>query len=944
MDLDETRAPEAVLDESPPGDYVERLVWWRRMVPEDSELREYAVPLVPNDRQVIGRDEEKLTMRAALARPELCNVMLLGDAGSGKTTLVQAVMEQDVDRVYLEVNLSKMSATEGSGTDGATEMATRVKELFDQAEDFTRRTGIELVLFMDEFHQLVVLSPPAVEAIKPKLADAGTRGIRVVAATTYPEFHKYVNGNTPLVQRFYRISLPEPDRATTISILRGYARKYGVEHFFPGDQLLEMIYDYTQRHMPSDSQPRKSIGLLDAMVGWHNMGRTINKQLLADVMRSTMNVNVEHQVDAASIKAQLDKAVLSQDLATSSIERRLQLCVANLNDEDKPLSSFLFTGSTGVGKATTDATPIPVWRPEGELRWVNAGQIRPGDVTYGRDGRRQIVRGVFPQGRRQVYRVKLVDGRHLDVSAEHLWAVYTAKRSRELGPTIYTTASLMARGLVTRTRGGVPQPKYYLPMNGPVQWPEADQIADAYCVGVALVATTAGADLRGFLGERPDVAAEVESRGDWSVAVREAARVGRGRLPVEYACGSIWQRWELVRGIFDACGSIASADGDRYALRALLASAHLARQVRTLLFSLGIASTTEQVGPEVWELTVAASNEDKAEFFLCSKHHAAAERARGVARKRSRRTEYVGIESIEVLDRLEPMTCIWVDDDEHLYQAGEFVVTHNTELAKQMANLVIGEGRTNMVRFDMTEFSQANSMERFRSDLTQAVVNRGHCVLLLDEIEKAHGEVIRLLMQVLDDGRLSDDYGRTVSFTNTYVVITTNAASDIYRQINRYDTDDTGSGEPMRKFESLIRKAISEGQELNKFPPELLGRIDTLVPFQPLSEQTLRRITRKKLVVMVQDVWRKHRVRVGVSDDVIEYVVGDQTDLDSNTGGGARGLDSIITNQVTTAVAEHLNRHPEHTHLHVGVEGEMRTSDKKRLKSTARISVIALQP
>ena len=207
------------------------------------------------------------------------------------------------------------------------------------------------MLFMDEFHQIVQLSAAAVEAIKPVLAASGTRGIRIIAATTYDEYNEHVAPNQPLVERLQVINLSPADRETTVSILRGMAQRYGVAEQFFDDSLFNMIFDLTNRYVPRSAQPRKSILVLDSMVGWHRFGgRKMDRSLIADVLSESMNVNINLRVDATSIKHDLDAAVFSQDLATSVIAKRLNICVADLHDKTKPQSSFLFTGSTGVGK------------------------------------------------------------------------------------------------------------------------------------------------------------------------------------------------------------------------------------------------------------------------------------------------------------------------------------------------------------------------------------------------------------------------------------------------------------------------------------------------------------------------------------------------------------------------------------------------------------------
>lgn len=203
-------------------------------------LHQFTSPVKPAERPIIGREKEMDEVRAAMLRPELCNVVLIAMAGSGKTALVQGIMKLDSERIYREVNLATMKNAGG-------DLAGHVKNLFDDAERFCRDENQELVLFIDEFHQIVQLSEPAVEVLKPALADSGTRGIRVIAATTNVEFRKWISPNQPLVERLQRIDLPEPDRATTVQILRGFAERYGVASQFYNNHLFEMIYDYTNR-------------------------------------------------------------------------------------------------------------------------------------------------------------------------------------------------------------------------------------------------------------------------------------------------------------------------------------------------------------------------------------------------------------------------------------------------------------------------------------------------------------------------------------------------------------------------------------------------------------------------------------------------------------------------------------------------------------------------
>lgn len=962
-----------------------------RIVVDEGAMREdypllfkYSTPLRAADREIVGRENEIAQVMAAMSRPELCNCILLSPPGVGKTTLVQGVMLADTKRSYREVDLARMI----SELPNPDEMAARLKILFDEAEHYSKDQGHQLVLFIDEFHQVVQLSAAAVEALKPVLAASGVRGIRVIAATTFEEFRKHVSPNQPLVERLQRINVGEPDRKTTIAILRDMSKRYEVDLHFHDDHMFELIYDYTNRYVPASSQPRKSILVLDSMVGWHRLtSRSLDKRLLADVLFESQGVNVTLRVDAAKIKSRLDKMVLAQDAATAVVARRLQLCVADLHDKTRPMSSFLFTGSTGTGKGTLVSERIPVCTEDGSVSWKLAGDLVPGDRTFKRDGSPQEVLGVFPQRVQDVYEVFLSDGRSLVTDGPHLWGVYPFKKDRTRGLTVLSTETLMQR----LAEGDFRKARYSIPMNQAVRWPERNLPVDPYALGVIVAegcltktvpALTISSDdewivakVAGLIGATGYDGKQMhKDRNDgagnynWVFFSRGAARRGVARIqkkdvvgqfpelmnryskersiPEVYMTASVEQRWELVRGLFDSDGSIGQAVVGLFDVAYSTSSAVLAEQVRMLLLSLGVGARvhwsdrdngTGSVSRE-FTVRVRSSNQAKTRFFSLPCKLEIAERARKVVRKHHWDYDYVDIVKIEKLGRQEKTVCIYVDDDEHLYQAGEFVVTHNTELTKQLARLLFGDAQRHLIRFDMTEYSQNNSVNQFKSELTNRVWANPFSVILLDEIEKAASSVTRVLLQVLDDGRMSDDNGRQVSFLNAYIVMTTNAGAEIFETIGHYASSDDGSGRELLRYEKAIRRSISSTTGDNRFPPELLGRIDAIVPFQPLSRATQQNIVMMKLGRLRDELLTKHDVRLSVDNKVVQYLIEDRGDVDASAGG-ARSAIARMTDEVVTAIATFINTYPNERSIKVAIQGELVSDNKLKLESDAYVMV-----
>lgn len=261
------------------------------------------------------------------------------------TALVQGAMAADTSRVYLEIDISKMIADLRDNN----EMAVKIKALFDESAKFVKESGTEIVLFIDEFHLICMLSDAAVEALKPQLADSGTRGVRTIVATTFTEFREYISANQPLVQRLQRIEILPPAKEAIVSILKSFAKIYGVADEIHGSYLYEQIIELSNRYIPANSQPRKSILLLDLMVGWYRAepGTKMDIDLLYDVLKYSEGIELNVSVDAVGIKRRLDSKVFAQYLATSAVASRLQITSADLNNKTKPMGSFLFTGSTG---------------------------------------------------------------------------------------------------------------------------------------------------------------------------------------------------------------------------------------------------------------------------------------------------------------------------------------------------------------------------------------------------------------------------------------------------------------------------------------------------------------------------------------------------------------------------------------------------------------------
>lgn len=954
-------------------------------------MEAYLRPLInPEKRKMVGRVEEVKLLLAALNRPIISNAMLLGPAGSGKTTLVYGASEMDPtpNRHYYEVRLPLMSAGTGN-TDGSVQMASRMTKLVDEIIQYQHETGQELILFMDEIHQIVKISPAAMEAIKPVLANSGAWHIKIIGATTYDEYNEYIRPNEALTERFVRISLPELTFDETVEALKGELATY-LPNEYADERLMRKIVTVTNQALPAESQPRKSLKVLDAMIGWHKTFKSkLDMALLAKMMSASVGVDINYQVDAAGTEKAMNKRVFDQTLATRAVADRLFISVAGLNDKTRPRGSFLFTGSTGTGKGTTESTMIPVYDEDHMIGYKRAGDLRPGDFVFGRHGQKEKVLAVFPRGIRQVYKVSLSDGRCLDVDGSHLWAVYPSSRSLSDGFTIYNTETLIKKGLTTNHKNRKNVPKYRIPMTEGVDWPIRDQKYDPYVVGTMLGnGYIARDDSLAFSSNDPFILDEIKKRigamdykhtseSTYSYVFHkyEMADSNRHRLfrvsdvvpnelvghkaltkfvPDAYKFSSRSQRWELIQGLFDTDGSIGNQDGGRYNISYSTVSKRLANDVHEILLSLGINSVVhcyDHVGDEhshvEYQVKVRAKPTDKIKFFKLPRKLEIAQKAYKLRNNRTRNHQYdlVGIKSIEPI-RQDRTVCIYVADDEHLYQAGDFIVTHNTELAKTMANLLFGSD-DRMIRFDMSEYAKSDSVDSLRERLTEAVWEHPSSVILLDEIEKAAPACTKLMLQVLDDARMTDEHGREVSFKDAYVIFTTNAGAETFSDLqsmyqkHTQDIPDDQIQREQRKmlksFMPLIQRALrAKGSQ---FPPELLGRFDSIVPFSGIAVSTRYKICNVQLNKLKQTVLQEHGVHLHIDSTVNDYIVREHLGANNAESGGGREVKRRIDTDVTSRVAEVLVNYPQLKDLRVTIVGHMSWNDKNDNEGTAEVAV-----
>lgn len=246
-----------------------------------------------------------------------------------------------------------------------------------------------------------------------------------------------------------------------------------------------------------------------------------------------------------------------------------------------------------------------------------------------------------------------------------------------------------------------------------------------------------------------------------------------------------------------------------------------------------------------------------------------------------------------------------------------------TELAKAIAEALFDDEAA-MIRFDMSEYKQkedvtkliGNRATRIKGQLTEGVKQKPYCVLLLDEIEKAHSEVMDLFLQVLDDGRLTDSSGRLISFKNTIVIMTTNIGAK--KIINKWELKGNFKDLTDRDRKQFEKSMDSELQ--NEFRPEFLNRIENKLIFNLLERDVIEKIAEKNLSE-IADRMKRQNLTLSYEPSLIQYL----SDVGTDVKNGARPLERLMKRKVLAPISVkslQLDKSKQGYNVHLWVEGQ----------------------
>lgn len=227
-----------------------------------------------------------------------------------------------------------------------------------------------------------------------------------------------------------------------------------------------------------------------------------------------------------------------------------------------------------------------------------------------------------------------------------------------------------------------------------------------------------------------------------------------------------------------------------------------------------------------------------------------------------------------------------------------------TELTKALSQFMFNDDKA-LVRVDMSEYMERHSVSKLigsppgyvgyeeAGQLTESVRHRPYTVVLFDEVEKAHPEVFNMLLQVLDEGRLTDGKGRVVNFKNTIIILTSNIGSQFVEKMESIGFSNKSNKEDYSNMKEKVMEAMKE-----YFRPEFLNRLDEIIVFDILSEEAIKKIVNLRIEAVKERLQAKN-IGLKISDEALSYLAKEGY----NPHYGARPLNRLIQNKILNPIA-----------------------------------------
>ena len=334
---------------------------------DDSFLDKYSINLLQKAKDgkidpVIGRDKEIQRVIQILCRRKKNNPILVGEAGVGKTAIAEGlalnIVSKNIPKIIED---SKLFALDMSallaGTKYRGDFEKRLKGVIDEVKSIPNA-----ILFIDEIHTLIGAGATsgtmdAANQLKPMLASGE---LKCMGATTYAEYRNGFEKDKALSRRFSKVTVDEPSKKTTYKILKGLKSSYESHHNIKyTNKALKTAIELSKRYITDRFLPDKAIDLIDETASSFHLKNKKSKKVTAlDIERtissivgiSNTKIKKDETLSLKNLEMELSKKVIGQDDAVMEVTKAIKISKAGLTPKNKPIASFLFSGSTGVGK------------------------------------------------------------------------------------------------------------------------------------------------------------------------------------------------------------------------------------------------------------------------------------------------------------------------------------------------------------------------------------------------------------------------------------------------------------------------------------------------------------------------------------------------------------------------------------------------------------------
>lgn len=625
------------------------------------------------------------------------------------------------------------------------------------------------------------------------------------------------------------------------------------------------------------------------------------------------NVSSDENNKLKTMSTKVKGVVIGQDEAVDKLVRAVKRARIGIKDPKKPIGSFIFLGPTGVGKCHGKGTPILMY--DGTIK--NVEDVQVGDLLMGDDSKPRKVLSLA-RGKDKMYRINPINGDSFVCNEPHILSL------KKTGT--YETVNIPLNEYLNKSNWFKHTHKLWTTS---VEFDFKPVKIDPYFMGLWLGdgnnhnvgITTADNEIVNYiykvakdwnLNVRVDELKDNNSNvytivsnvgGDYHkntllTTFREYNLMIKDLksnkfIPDDYIYNESSVRKAVLAGLIDS-------DGYQNHNCYLFSTKYekLSKQIQFLARSLGYRSsiTDKNVNGETYYSVNICGDLSDLAIILDRKKSSPRKQKKNISLS-GFDVEYLGVDEYYGFEI----------DGNHLYLLGDFTVTHNTYLAKILAKELFGS-EDSMIRIDMSEYMEKHTVSRLvgappgyvgyedGGELTEAVRRKPYSIILLDEIEKAHPDVYNILLQLLDDGVLTDSYGRRVDFKNTIIIMTSNAGS---RKLKEFGT---GIGFSLKTDNSQKDKNDVITKELKKvFAPEFLNRIDEVIMFNSLTKENIGNIVDVEIKSTLQRL-KEIGYEVNVTKSLKDYLFETGYDPDYGARPLKRAIQKNIEDKITDAI------------------------------------------